>query len=107
MWKKSYLLSKLLLLYGDVLLKFYLKSEVFLDKKSIKGVCTRRKNVRFCKIVALVREVIPEMLYKFPHFVLFLDKQLKKERYQVEKTLHLGKIIGLIQGGFIEILFKI
>ena len=107
MWKKSYLLSKLLLLYGDVLLKFYLKSEVFLDKTSIKGVCTRRKNVRFCKIVALVREVIPEMLYKFPHFVLFLDKQLRKERYQVEKTLHLGKIIGLIQGGFIEILSKI
>ena len=66
-----------------------------------------RKSVTFCKIVALVREVFPEIVYKNPHFILFLDKQLKKSATKRKKRYILSNLNALIQGGFTEILSKI
>ena len=71
-----------------------------LHKKSKKGVCTIRKNVRFCKIVVLVRVVFTEFMDKFSHFVLFFGQATKKRVLPDGKTVTFCQNYRSGTGGF-------
>ena len=61
-------------------------------------MCTKRKNVIFCKNFALVRSIFSDILYKISSLLYFQTKLLKTECHQVEKTLHFVISVALLQG---------